>query len=368
MSVNKSRPASTNKTGSPASTPQGGTPPENGAGPQKCTVIFKEKNWTMMTYENEDGSSGFILTNGQSSFHMDSNGNIIQATGKPLGGCGGKALVVAEDTMQKYKSMSVEIMGNDDDTTEVSGANGNTETQKVAPYSITVYGDVAIEAIGGDVGLKGDNISLNALNTLMLKSEDNVVIQAGGRTNIFTGNLNVEALNFNKKIKGGEYNEGSAEFKVEQNKKGALTEITTPGSYRHIVNGNYELGVSGDIAINTQGSYAMSAKKHYFVTALGNADEKIQGKKKIEVTGRQTVTETKQKETFLVSAGTSEDASLKIETNNDVQLESRAGGLSVKMRILELEGRTIDMKSTGETNIESRTKVNIKAPTGIYLN
>lgn len=335
MSVNKPKPATTSKTGTPAATPQGGTPPENGAGPDKCTVIFKEKGWTMATYENTtDGSDGFILSNGQTAFHFDSNGNMILATGKPLGGCGGKAIIIANESQQKYRSYALEVTGNDDQTEETLNSSGNTEVSKVPAYSICVYGDVAIEAVGGDIGLKGDNITLNAASTLTLKSGENILLQSGeggGNLNINSGNVNLEAVNFKKKVSGGEYSEGAGEFKVEQNKKGAVTELSTPGSLNQIVNGNYTLGVTGDYAINTGGSFAISSKKNYFITALGNADEKIDGKKKISVSGNSTIP-IKQQESFVIEAGSSGKTSFKLDANEDIAIESKAGGMDVKVK------------------------------------
>jgi hypothetical protein len=346
MSVNTQKPASDpNKQGKPAAQPKGGTPPQEGAGPQKCTVIFKEKGWTMMTYENEDDSSGFILSNGQTAFHFDSNGNMIMASGKPLGGCGGKAIIIAEESQQKYKSFAMEITGNDDDTTEVSNNSGNKETEKTPAYSISVYGDVAIESVGGDIGLKGDNVSINALNTLTLKSEDAIVLDAKGKVELNTGNFNVEALNFNKNISGGDYTKGSGEVKVEQNKQGAVMEVSTPGSVNYVVNGNYTLGVKGDYAINTEGSYALSSKKHYFITALGNADEKIEGKKKLTVVNR-SLYRIEQPETYLIETGVSEKDSYKLNANGDIILDTKVGGMNLSSK------RDMTIESTGKISVQ----------------
>ena len=44
-------------------------------------VIATKHGWTMGSYQNEDGTTGFIMTNGQSMFHFDVNGNIVMATG-----------------------------------------------------------------------------------------------------------------------------------------------------------------------------------------------------------------------------------------------------------------------------------------------
>ena len=371
MSTVQQQPSS--EPGTPAATPQGGTEQPKKTGPDKCTVIFKYKDWTVSTYEyTSDGSTGFLLTNGQSALHFDANGNMILASGKPLGGCGGKAIVIAEESQQKYKSMAVEITGNDEKIEKQENSSGNTETVKVPAYSLVVYGDIAIEAVGGDIGLKGNNITLNASSTLTLKSGENVLLQSGGdastgaagNLNIAAGNVNLDAINFKKKISGGEYSEGAGEFKVEQNKKGAVTEITTPGAFNQIIQGNYTLGVKGDYAINTDGSFALSSKKHYFVTAVGNADEKIDGKKKLTVDGLEYIPTNadgstgepiKQQEPFLIEVGaaTKGTTSMKVDSNSDIQIGSKIGAL----------------KANAKTNVEIEATAEVKiVATKIYLN
>lgn len=357
MSYNPQKPATNpNKPGTPAATPQGGTPPEMKSGPEKCTIIWKSGAWTMATYENTtDGTNGFILSNGQTAMHFDSAGNMIMSTGKPLGGCGGKAIIVANDSQQKYKSVAIEVQGNDDEaTTQQNSSTGNTEVAKTPAYSITVYGDVAIESIGGDIGLKGDNISLNAASTLTLKSGENINIEAGndsGNVNIFSGNVNLDAMFFNKNIGGGEYSEGAGEFKVEQKNPGAVTEISTPGSVRYIVNGNYEIGVTGDLAINAERSVAISAKKDYFTTVQGNSDTQIGGKNKLAVFGNSTVSQTKQKENYLIEVGAG-DKSMKVSTASDLELSSTK-------KVLVNSVTDVEIKATGLVRVEG---------TSIYLN
>lgn len=358
MSKNPQKPADylNPDKGRTAATPTGGTPPADPASPDKFTTIFKEKGWTMGVYENEaDGTQGFILTNGKTSFHFDQSGNMIMATGKPLGGCGGKAIMVGNDKIEKFHSVAVEITGNDDEEETNLTASGNTETKKKPAYSITVYGDVAIESVGGDIGMKGNNITLSATETLTLKSDENIFVQSKGNLNLLSHTTQMEGSYFRKRLTAGEYTEGSGEVKIEQTKPGASVSIETPGSLKYVVNGNYELGVEGDFAINTKGSFALSSAKNYFVTAKGNADEKIEGKKKVYVGGKSTVVPIDQKEAFLTEIATSDagNVSYKLDSDSDVEFNSKTGALKQSAKT------NIDIIATGLVKVEGNQ---------IYLN
>ena len=68
-----------------AARPEGADKLESG---QFCNADFNvmqtKHGWTMGTYTNNDGTSGYILTNGTSIFHLDTAGNIILSTGNQL--------------------------------------------------------------------------------------------------------------------------------------------------------------------------------------------------------------------------------------------------------------------------------------------
>jgi hypothetical protein len=358
MSKNPQKPADylNPDKGRVAATPTGGTPPADPASPDKFTTIFKEKGWTMGVYENEaDGTQGFILTNGKTAFHFDQSGNMIMATGKPLGGCGGKAIMTGTDKMEKFHSVAIEVTGNDDEEETTTNASGNTETKKKPAYSITVYGDVAIESVGGDIGMKGDNVTISANETLTLISRENLTLQSNGNLNLKAHSTQIDGAYLRKRLTAGEYVEGAGELKVEQTKPGAMVSIETPGSLKYVVNGNYELGVKGDFAINTEGAFALSSNKNYFVTVKGNADEKIDGKKKVYVGGKSTVVPIDQKEAFLTEVATSDagNVSYKLDADSNLEMNSKTGSLKQTAKI------DVDIEATGLVKVVGKQ---------IYLN
>lgn len=358
------KPATGKNTGTPAAKPQGGTPPSPGVAPDSCNVIYKDKGWTLATYSNNDDSSGFILTNGQTAFHFDSSGNMILATGKPLGGCGGKAIISSDEFVQKTGAVAIEVTGNDDKETSKTDNKGNSSKQKPPAYSLAVFGDIAIESIGGEIGIKGDNVSIKANNNLILEAGETVKINSGsgaGNFNVTTGNFNLESINFNKKITGGEYSQGSGEFKVEQTKPGAVTEISTPGSMNYIVNGNYTVGVTGDYNLNVTGGCSISGKKNYFLSTKGNYVEEIDGKKTATIKGKDPYN-TQQKETYLLDVGSPTDGTVSIKTKANADITTTTFG---EMKIESSKNLSISSKSTAE--IKATGSMTIKGRP-IYLN
>lgn len=334
MSSNKPVAGSNPQDGRVASKPTGGDAPDLAPGVDKFTTIFKEKGWTMGVYENEqDGTQGFILTNGKTAFHFDQAGNMIMTTGKPLGGCGGKAIVKGEEKLEKFHSVAIEITGNDDQEEDEEGSNGDTETVKKPAYSLTVYGDVAIESVGGDIGMRANNISLNAASTLTLTSGENIIVDSKGNCNINAAQTLIAGGTLRKRLSVGEYSEGGGEVKTEQRKPGAKVSIETPGSLEYVVNGNYELGIKGDFAINTVGNYALSSQKSIFQTAKGNADEKIEGKKKIYVGGKSLIP-IEQLETYLTEIGAGAGkTSFKVDADQDLDLNSKIGAINQTAKV-----------------------------------
>jgi len=334
----------------PAS-PKGGTPPGPQSGPDKCTVIFKEKELTIARYEtSSDGAHGFIITNGTNVMHFDSNGNLILAAGKSgESGCGGKLVIAAEEAVQKYNTYAIEIKGNDGDATQTQGTDGNTEVKKVPPFSIAVYGDVAIEAIGGDIGLKGKNVSIKADNNLSLQATENITLQSGktgsGNVNVYTGNFNLSAQYFRRNVSGAEYVEGTGEVAIEQNKPGASQSFSTPGSVNYTVNGNYEFGVKGDLNIVSEGSIGMSSKKNLFQTVAGNFDLKAGGKGTVTIDGTKSTPPISQPETFKIKTGTTGKPSFKLETGGDAEIQVSPGDFKLTAT------KDIDMKATKDIKL-----------------
>ena len=296
-------------------------------------------DWVLTSYKfPEDGSSGIALYNGKSAFHIDNAGNMIFTTAQPAqSGCGGKIVMNSEASIQKTGSVSVEVSGrsNDGELGKEKNSEGGIDEKKLPAYSLKVYGDVLIECIGGEAVIKGDNITLNATSTLNLNSGKDINISAGGtggRVNITGGTLAVNTAFFEKNISGGEYSKGAGEVSVEQFSPNASTTVATPGSVKYTVNGNYDVGVTGNYAQIVNGNYSLAVDKDYAHVVKGNYSEKIGGKQKTVIDGKQ-IGASSQKENYAIEIGPgiSKSPSLKISSGSDIYMETKTGGFKFEV-------------------------------------
>lgn len=213
-------------------------------------------------YDNKDGSHGFVITDGTSSFWIDEGRNIhIQTGSTDNDGLGSGGLIFTGDKLtQKVKTYFLEVEGNDDE--EKLSAEG---TSKKPPFSISVYGDIAISSTGGDVKISGDNILLNAKEQVKIKSGAQTLIEAsggGGKVDIvaneFTTNASTakfdltsafyvegpEEVTFNQKYKVSPIN---GEFSI--NSLGAVIAQNTMGGKSSILIGNNKISSTGNLQI-----------------------------------------------------------------------------------------------------------------------
>ena len=275
-----------------AARPEGADKLESG---QFCNADFNvmqtKHGWTMGTYTNNDGTSGYILTNGTSIFHLDTAGNIILSTGKPAqAGCGGKVIIRAEDKQEKAKTTSIHITGNDDQKTRVKDGEGGETVEEYPPYSLFVEGDIAIESQGGEVSIKADNITLNAVNVLTLRAGEAINLAAGeggGKVNVLTGDYNINAAFSNNTITGGHYIDNAGETTVNQVVPGTVTSINTLGGVNYLVRGEYNVGVLGDYNVAAKGNILFGSLTGGLGTRIiGKSYEFVGGNKKSVIMGK----------------------------------------------------------------------------------
>ncbi len=355
-------------------------------------------DFSLTTYKFEDGSSGIALYNGKVAFHIDNNNNMIFTAGSPSqSGCGGKMVMSSEANIQKSGSVSIEVTGRPDDgevKKETTG-DGNISETKLPAYSLKVYGDILIECVGGDVAIKGDNISLNARNTLNLTSGKDINIQAGqesGKININAGTVDLKSAFFNRDITGGEYSKGTGESSVEQYNPSAKTSISTPGSIKYTVNGDYEVGVTGNYKQIVNGNYSIGVDKDFALTVGANYSEKIQGKAKTLISGLKSKPESSQQETYILELGAAKSKadSFKIKSGSGIKAETTTGGfvaeIGKQLGKLELTDKEFNLtvgKNLGKIQLTqkeatlsfgAKNKVSVKPDritieaTAIYLN
>lgn len=358
---------------------------------------FKQltKDISFSAYKFPDGSTGAALYSKAWAFHADNNNNFIFTAGPPSqGGCGGKLIQKTEAIVQQTGSVSTHVTGRKEDgVVDKKVKDGDVEESKLPAYSLKVEGDIFIESVGGEVALKGDVITLNALNTLNLKSGKDINIQAGdnsGKVTINCSKYDLNAAFLNKNVTGGEYSKGSGENEVEQYNSGSTTTLSTPGSVNYVVNGDYTVGVKGDYKQIVDKNYSIESKKDYAIKIDGDYSMEVGGKAKTIFNGVNK--QSTQKEAYLMKIGAStknipgflidSDSQVKIQTAMDgivvetskqtskLELNQKEFIVSVGKKMGELAINQLESKlSFGQTaSISmSASKTSIKG-TAIYLN
>lgn len=350
---------------------------------------------SIANYKFPDGSSGFAMFSDAWTFHVDNNNNMIFSAGAPSqSGCGGKMIQKSEAIVQRTGSVSTHVTGRKDDgVTKQEAKDGNVEQSKLPSYSLKVEGDVLIEAIGGEVAIKGDNITLNASSTLNLKSGKDINIQAGeksGRINLNASKVEIDSSFFVKNISGGEYSKGAGEVDVEQYDLNASTTVSTPGSVKYTVNGDYDLGVTGNYKQVVNKNYSIQVDQDFAHKVLGDWSVEVTGKVKHVFTGVNKTSA--QKESYILELGPSAKniPAYKVISGSDMSLETLIGPITFKttkgfttFEVAEKEIKGVVGKKMGEFVVNeqgaeikyaevssvsvSASEVRVKAP-AIYLN
>lgn len=292
-------------------------------------------DFVLATYKFDDGSSGICLTNGQCAFHIDNQNNMIFSSGAPSqSGCGGKTVFNTQSELHKSGSYAMEISGRPDDGSlgKEKNTEGNIEESKLPAYSLKIYGDCLIECVGGDVAMKGDNITLNATNGLNLLAGKDIKLQSGvngGNIDMNGGTIKMDAAFFKKKISGGEYSDGAGEVNVEQYKPGSSVNYTSPGSVTHTLLGEYNVTSMKDYNLRVNGNYTVNVEQDFGVRVMKDRSELTVGKQKTEVQG---IVSEKQAvfETWKMVAGPGKVKifpSLYIESGGSIETKSLIGGI-----------------------------------------
>jgi len=350
MSTNLQKPTSNQNFD--AARPEGSAELEKG---QFCNadfnVIATKHGWTMGTYTNDDGTSGYILTNGTSIFHFDTAGNIILSTGKPAqAGCGGKVIIRAEDKQEKAKTTSIHITGNDDKQTRTSDGEGGEKVEKSPAYSLFVEGDIAIESQGGEVSVKGDNITLNAANILTLRAGEAINLEAGqggGKVNVLAGDYNINASFSTNTITGGHYTNNTGEVTVNQVVPGTTTSINTVGGVNYMVRGEYNVGILKDYNVAATGNILFgSITGGIGIRVVGKSYEFVGGNKKSIIMGKPLSGMDPPTETFSQTISGSAPVSYALRATQKIENKAVAGWSVTTAAPIDIKGSVVNISGS----------------------
>ena len=229
------------------------------------------------------GNSNLAWTNGINMMGII-NDNLHLQAGKPGNtGCGGKLVISADGgVIQQTGSQTIEVVADDLDETAEQSGDGNISKEKTPAYSLKVYGDCYIESIGGNVIVKGDNVMLNAVSNLTLKSDKDIQIQAGskgdGRILMNAASIEQNASFLKQNITGSVTTEGAGAVEnVQYNPLASMT-TSSAGYKREAFTGNLEFEVAGNFNHFVFGNYHKHVQDNHSIYIGGDKGELIEGK------------------------------------------------------------------------------------------
>ena len=256
--------------------PASGRKDDDGKFIKTCPTAVTQDGWTIMTWRGENGGpGGYALTNGVSALLFDENGNCKTSTGKPGDtGCGGKIVRICTDFLDKGHSYAGQFTG----SSQERAKEGKTE--EMPAYSLHVTGETAIESVGGDVNILGDNVTIQARKTLTLKAGDAINLEAGdgnGQVNVTTAKYTV-STGFYKEVSKGHHSEIDGEYTINQKMPGSKVAFNTAGSINAVADANYRFKVGGKYEIDGKGNLL-------FRSRIGGTSFRIKGKLNEDIGG-----------------------------------------------------------------------------------
>ena len=258
-----------------------------------CPTAVTQDGWTIMTWKGENGGpGGYALTNGVSALLFDENGNVKTSTGKPGDtGCGGKIVRICTDFLDKGHSYAGQFTGSSQERSKEG------KTEELPTYSLHVTGETAIESVGGDVNILGDNVTIQARKTLTLKAGTAIAIEAGndkggqcsGQIDVKSGKYTIDTA-FYKEVSKGHHAEIDGEYTVNQKMPGAKVSFNTAGSVNTVAKANYAIGVDGEFIIDGKGNLALESEKGgVSIKMKGKMNEEIGGTRKTKIDAQPTI-------------------------------------------------------------------------------
>lgn len=212
------------------------TPPHSGT--QRTSSSDKLNGVKVIKAQNEDGRATYIICtdNGQ-SINMDETGNIFIGCGKI-----GDDEMGGQVTVRPHGMMTVKV----GDTLNIEVEN---KLDQEKPLSLKVFGDINMEAVGGDVHMAGNNVNISAKTDLHLKGSK-ILLQggdgAGGSVEIVGNTFKTDTTFINNKVTGG----------VTQNVYGEYTirQLLDPrASFNITSSGAMNIQAGGDLSVNGLG-------------------------------------------------------------------------------------------------------------------
>ncbi len=345
--------------------------PEDEKPPEKKDIEFQVyMNGKNLQVAGRGKDIHFVNKEDASGLSITEDGNIIMVTGSGGSGnaCGGKLLINSQNG-QLIKSGAVvaeytaDTTGDEGRQTKKGEAEGTTAARENPARSVICYGD-DVEEVLGEKSIKGENIHINATDTLYLEAGTKIVITSGkegsGAVEIQAGELihNVQTLIDN--IKSAHMRIGVPETTNLQYDPRSNTSTIGLHSLNTNIAGDLIVGVGGRMRLNVTGATAptpaLLAKDPNPTTGLG-----------IDVAAGDFSLNTKLGSALFAIGGIAFPDELK---PGSFSMKATTGvGISAGElpKLPELSAGDVNISSLTSTTIDATTEVNVKALTGVTV-
>ena len=343
-----------------AAEPTSGRKDDDGKFIKTCPTMVTQDGWTIMTWKGENGGpGGYAVTNGVSALLMDENGNVKTSTGKPGDtGCGGKIVNICTDFIDKGHTYAGQFTGSSQERSK------DGKTEELPAYSLHVNGETAIESIGADVNILGDNVTIQARKTLTLKAGTGISLEAGlDKEGNCSGSVDLKALKttvdskfWTEKSKSHKVEmPEKGEYTINQTGKGSKIAFNTDGNINTFAKGNSLHHADGKMALDVKGNLVFGEPKGgagMSIKVNGKYSEIIKGTRYTEIKCQPPKGGTPDKNGWEIKIAKAMAYGLKIDSK--LGIDAKFKGINV-------------IKFMGKTDITAKSPLTIKGKP-IYLN
>ena len=323
--------------------PASGRKDDDGKFIKTCPTAVTQDGWTIMTWRGENGGpGGYALTNGVSALLFDENGNCKTSTGKPGDtGCGGKIVRICTDFLDKGHSYAGQFTGSSQERSKEG------KTEELPTYSLHVTGETAIESVGGDVNILGDNVTIQARKTLTLKAGDAINLEAGdgnGQVNVTTAKYTV-ATGFYKEVSKGHHSEIDGEYTINQKMPGSKVAFNTAGSINAVADANYRFKVGGKYEIDGKGNLLFKSRIGGASFRMkGTYNEQIGGTRYTEIKAQPSTNGAQAMSGWDIKIAKAKKDGMKIDSGMGINAKFKGG-----INVLKFMGKTLTITSPSTT-------------------
>jgi hypothetical protein len=287
------------------------------------------------TFDPKTGATNWmVVMDTGANFRITESGDIVLIGAKPNGAaCGGKFIQKTPgDEIKKIDGKShTEIGGN-----KTAGDGGDdTQGEEGPAYSLKVYGNAYIESQGGHLSMRGETVTLNAVSVLSMKSDKDIILQAGengGKITMNAGTVETNCAFIKDNVSGGIY-------KSVPSGEETTTSIDPRSTVNIVSSGNIQHKILGDLKLQVMGKTKMDLLGGKTATGFDDLKEQVQG--------------------LQMNVATAGSEAISVKTAQDMSVNA----LNAKLT----SGATTNITSVGSVTIKSSGIVDIDGTT-ILLN